>query len=139
MGCGAVDVGHYSPNCSHVVVDKTVFVSRFSCHCFSSYNFDVLTLCYYMFAPTIYFLYNWNVILFLHCNYTVRRMIPYVLLLEMTAKHLSRLYGFIIVLMSECPLSLLLWVFYPLFLTLICLIILQSYHSFCPFLLFFRI
>ncbi|PQQ15083.1 BRCT domain-containing protein [Prunus yedoensis var. nudiflora] len=26
----------------------------------------------------------------------------------MTAKHLSRLYGFIIVLMSECPLSLLL-------------------------------
>ncbi|CAL9024027.1 unnamed protein product [Prunus brigantina] len=25
VGCGAVDVGHYSPNCSHVVVDKTVF------------------------------------------------------------------------------------------------------------------
>ncbi|BFG43485.1 hypothetical protein CerSpe_297590 [Prunus speciosa] len=25
VGCGAVDVGHYSLNCSHVVVDKTVF------------------------------------------------------------------------------------------------------------------
>ncbi|XP_028944806.1 BRCT domain-containing protein At4g02110-like isoform X2 [Malus domestica] len=55
VDCGGEDVAHYSPNCTHVIVDKIV-------------------------------------------------MIPYVLLLEMTPRLLSPLYGFIIVLMSNSPL-----------------------------------